>query len=101
MSTSKSTPKYQVHGALPAQNPAGRAFELLNKRNISPYKQSTLAEYEKYIKSLTLAQLQDHAVSTGAVIPIDDRARLLGRLLDEYCHYNAKITSGRLGRPAL
>lgn len=58
-------------------------YEILGKKQ-HRYKTTDKAEYEKYLKSLAMAELQAHAYECS-ILPIDNRAQLTERLIREFC----------------
>lgn len=79
----------QTNGALPASKPQS-VFEILGIRSTN-YRHETFADYQKYLDTLNLAELQRHAIDTANIIPIDDRNRLVDRLEKEYLRINARF----------
>ena len=84
-----SLPTHQTNGALPASKPQS-VYEILGMRSTN-YKQETFSEYQVYLDTLNLAELQNHAISVANIVPIDDRNRLIDRLEKEYLRINARF----------
>lgn len=74
---------HQTHGAVIPTGPITNVSQLLNGgRNVakgSAGSFGTMEEYTAYLKTLSLGDLHQHAVSERTV-PIDDRDRLIRRL---------------------
>jgi len=77
----------QTHGALPEQD--NSAIQLM-AREISPYKQQTLAEYTDVLDEMDLMELHDHAIKMGQV-PITNRNLLTDRLEREWSRSNGTV----------
>ena len=81
----------QTNGALPTtKNQSSSIYEILGMKSNS-YTQTSFADYQQYLDSLNLAEMQRHAVEVANIIPIDDRRRLTDRLEKEYLRINARF----------
>lgn len=58
-------------------------YDILGKKN-HKYRTTDLEEYKNYIKSLGTTELQVHAYECS-ILPIDNRAQLMERLIREFC----------------
>ncbi len=85
----KTKELHQTNGALPASKPQS-VYEILGMRSTN-YRHESFADYQKYLDTLNLAELQRHAIDTANIIPIDDRNRLVDRLEKEYLRVNARF----------
>lgn len=69
--------KQTVHGALPTN----MSIYALMGRGKSPYPENTLAEYEKKLEKMDLADLQHHAVAVANILPnVHNRFILIDKL---------------------
>ncbi len=82
-----SMPTHQTNGAIQTKS---SIYEILGMKSTN-YRQETFAEYQTYLDSLNLAEMQRHAVEVANIIPIDDRRRLVDRLEKEYLRLNARF----------
>ena len=95
---STQTPLHQTNGALPTTAPEAAkvvsspqsVYDLLGWKTHG-YRHETLADYQQYLDTMNLAELQRHSVVVANIIPIDDRRRLIDRLEKEFCRVNAKF----------
>ena len=69
----------QTHGAL--ASPTASKY-------LTGYDTADASDYAAKLATMEGTELYDHAVSVGEV-PIDDRDRLVGRLLDRFAHVQA------------
>ena len=85
-------PSNQTNGALPSTVKQGSSsiYEILGMKS-NAYTQTSFADYQQYLDSLNLAEMQRHAVEVANIIPIDDRRRLTDRLEKEYLRINARF----------
>lgn len=58
-------------------------YEVLGRKQ-HRYKTSDKGEYTLWLKTMNLADLQSHAYECG-ILPIDNRAQLVERLIREFC----------------
>jgi len=61
--------------------------EIIGKKTVG-YKHETLAEYSKYINSLELHDLHEHAIQVAKTVPINNRSLLIDRLEREFARDN-------------
>jgi len=85
--TTASLPTHQTNGAVQSKS---SIYEILGMKSTN-YRQETFAEYQAYLDTLNLAEMQRHAVEVANIIPIDDRRRLVDRLEKEYLRLNARF----------
>lgn len=78
-------------GSIPSKTKARNINELLGRKD-SLYPEKTAGAYEDSLRRMGLTDLERHATQVG-ITPVGNRARLVGRLLDEY----RKRSSGYFG----
>lgn len=62
--------------------------DILGLTKKSPYETTDQAEYEKYLKSMNLSDLQTHSIKIG-IVPNTDRENLTRRLAKEFKRHNS------------
>ncbi len=94
--------KHTTHGGYtPIVGPITNARQLIGGKNIgkgSVGSFETLASYNRYLKSLTNAQLHRHAIDEARIVAIDDRERLIKRLEAEWTGVTAREAAGSSGK---
>lgn len=97
-------PSRQTDGAyIPVSGPITNVRQLMRgpntaKGSIGSF--TTLAAYVEHLNKLTAAQLYQHAVEDARVTPIDDRARLIRRLENNWTEVAARELSSQGKSPA-
>lgn len=82
---SKKVKKQEIHGAVSTPK---SIYELAGmKTNV--FKHKTKEEYEAWLDSTPLTDLQNHAIDVG-LVPVDNRDLMRERLLREYCRETGK-----------
>lgn len=92
-------PSRQTDGAyIPVSGPITHVRQLMRGANMakgSIGSFTTLAAYVEHLNGLTSAQLHQHAVEDARVTPIDDRARLIRRLENNWTEVAARELSAQ------
>ena len=89
----------ETNGAfIPFSGPITSARQLINRgKNINAKSvgyHETLSSYTDYLKSLTMSELQRHAIEEANISAVDDRARLIRRLENEWSGTKHKESFG-------
>jgi hypothetical protein len=87
----KYTRKNQVNGALPMESPASIA-EMLGERAF-PYRELTLDDYRKNLDSMSLSELQKHAIEIAQILPnVSNRSIMVDKLERAYLQKQALLS---------
>ncbi len=83
----------QVNGNLDSTN---KLADFFRNRDF-PYKEQSLAEYQKSLASMNMSQLQLHAIEVAQILPnVGDRGRLVRKLEENYLKKQAKFVIGSI-----